>query len=370
MRIAPTNPDLLLHHYAWRNRTALWRAQIAESAFTASALLAFIGFGLWVVDPQWTVLLRSDASWARPLPATLLALTLATLLLLRGRAQRRALASVERNDWLAALPIEPDLRRQARRHRVALATAASALAMVAVIAWAASRAEQPAITLLIALPAGAVLGSVGVWLIPEGRAARSPVSRARAAAVNIAAETRGLELLGAALEPAVARLPKGAPWVAGSFMLLPPSTPSIAIPGLMLLFTAASLLLDLIVHWRARFLADQSWLAAQPLPAARLFNAYLGALAKRATLLSLVVGACLHALGAPAVFAWLLALALWLLFADAVLCAFATRLTPWQFPMLLMLHGAALLASLQVLPPAVPLVLLACAVLAWRRGVR
>jgi hypothetical protein len=367
---APANPDLLLQRHVWRNRIALWRAQAGQTAFNALALLAFVGFGLLIADPHWTALLRSDARWAQPLPAAVLALTLATLQLLRGRAQRRALASSERDDWLAALPIEPALRQHARRRRVALASALSTIGMVALIAWAAARAEQPAIALLGALLAGAALGSIGVWLIPEGGTPRTSVARTRAAAVNIASGTRGLALLGAALEPAVARLPRGAPWVAGSFMLLPPSTPLIAIPGLFVLFTAASLLVDLIAHWRARYLADQIWLAAQPLPAARLLGAYLVPLARRATLLCLIVGACLHALGAPLIFSTLLALATWLLFADAVLCAFATRRAPWQFPMLLMLHGAALLASLQVLPPALPLVLLGCGLSAWRRGLR
>jgi hypothetical protein len=196
------------------------------------------------------------------------------------------------------------------------------------------------------------------------------MAQRRASAVSIASGTSGLALLGAALEPAIARVPRSAPWVAGGFMLLPPSTPLLALPALILLVSAASLALDLIAHWRTRYLADQAWLAAQPLPPARLLGAYLTPLAKRGSLLALVFGACLHALGAPALFSWVLALALWLLLADAVLCAFATRLTPWRFPLLLLLHATALVASAQVLPPALPLILLACGVSAWRRGLR
>lgn len=370
MAPATTNPDLLLHHYLWRNRVQHWRAQPAESLFSTLALAAFIGLGLWIADPQWTALLHRDAAWARPLPATVLGLALAAMLLLRARARRSVLARDQRDDWLAALPIAPTLRQQARRQRVTRASVLTAIGIVLALAWAAARVNQPASGLLFALVAGALGGGLATWFLPEGDAAPKAQTRTRAVAVAVPPATQGLALLGAALEPAVARLPRGAPWVAGCFMLLPPSTPAIAVPGLVLLFTAASLAFDLVAHWRTRYLADQQWLAALPLPPTRLFGAYLAALAKRGTLLALLIGACLHALGAPAWFSWLLALALWLLLADAVLCAFATRRAPWRFPVLLTLHGLILLSTLQVLPPALPLVLGACAWTAWRRGKR
>jgi hypothetical protein len=362
------NPDLLLHHYLWRNRVERWRAQAAESVFTAFAAAAFIGFGLWIADPLWPRLLRSDAAWARPLPAALLALTLAATLGLRALGQRRALAGNERDDWLAALPIDPALRRHARRRRVAVASALTAAAIVVIAAWAAVRGEPVAIVLLAALTAGAASGALASWLFPEGAPTTAALQRPRAAAVAVPPTTRGLALLGAAMEPVVARLPRGAPWMAGFFLLLPPSTPATAIPGLIVLISALTLAFDLIAHWRTRFLGDQLWLSTQPLPPARLLRAYLPALAKRGTLLALVIGACLHALGAPMLFAWGLALVIWLLLADAVLCAYATRRAPWRFPLLLMLHGAAVAASSQVLPPALPIVLGACAWTAWRRG--
>jgi hypothetical protein len=370
MSTTTANPELLLHRHVWSNRVQHWRAQAAESAFTALAAAAFIGFGLWIADPLWPRLLRSDAAWARPLPAALLALTLAAALGLRALGQRRALAASERDDWLAALPIAPALRRHARRRRIAIASALSAGLLAALGAWAAARAEQPAIAVLAALAVGAAMGALASWFLPEGAAAAAVLARPRAAAVAVPPGSRGLALLGAALEPAVARLPRGAPWMAAFFLLLPPSTPAIAIPVLIVLITAITLTFDLIAHWRSRFLGDQLWLNTQPLLPARLLRAYLPALAKRGTLLALVIGACLHALGAPALVAWGLALAIWLLLADAVLCAYATRLAPWRFPMLLMLHGATLAASAQVLPPALPIALGACAWTAWRRGNR
>ncbi len=364
------NPDSLLHRHVWRNRVERWRAQAAESAFTACAAAAFAGFGLWITDPLWPRLLRSDAAWARPLPVVLLALMLATALGLRALGQRRKLAGNERDDWLAALPIAPALRRHARRRRVAIASALTSAAIILITAWAAVRVEHAANALLAALTAGAATGALASWFLPEGAAATGTLPRPRAAAVAVPPGTRGLALLGAAMEPAVARLPRGAPWMAGFFLLLPPSTPAIAIPGLIVLITALTLAFDLIGHWRTRFLGDQLWLCAQPLPPARLLRAYLPALAKRGTLLALVIGASLHALGAPALFAWVVALAIWLLLADGVLCAYATRLAPRRFPLLLMLHGATLAASAQVLPPALPIVLGACAWTAWRRGNR
>jgi hypothetical protein len=370
MPSVPANPDLLLHRYLWRNRAERWRAQTAESVFTAIAAAAFIGFGLWMADPLWARLLRSDVAWARPLPAALLALMLAAALALRALGQRRALAGSERDDWLAALPIAVALRRDGRRRRIAMASALTSAGIILISAWAAIRVEQAAIALLAALTAGAAIGALASWFLPEGAPAAGALQRLRAVAVAVPPGTRGLALLGAAMEPAVARLPRGAPWMAGFFMLLPPSTPAVAIPGLIVLITALTLAFDLIAHWRTRFLGDQVWLSAQPLPPARLLRAYLPVLAKRATLLALVIGACLHALGAPMLFAWGLALVIWLLLADAVLCAYATRLAPWRFPLLLMLHAAALAASTQVLPPALPIVFGACAWTAWRRGNR
>ena len=140
------------------------------------------------------------------------------------------------------------------------------------------------------------------------------------------------------------------------------------VAALILLFTALSASLDLVVHWRARFLADQAWLAAQPLPARQLFGAYRGYLIRRSLPWSLAFGICLFAIGAPLLAASLLALALLTAVFDAILCGYATRLVPWRFPLLLMLHGLIVVSTLQVLPPALPVAVVACAVAAWRRG--
>lgn len=365
-----TSPDLLQRHFEWRNRLHDWRARAGENVFGALAWLAFVAFALVLADPHWNGALRSDAAWARPLPALAAGIALAIALLSGTHARRSALAREQRNDWLAAMPLAPADRRRARATVVARSAATSALLLLALLAWAALRASAPSSALLAALAGGVVLAALLAPWTPERAPGDEEPRRTRAVAVAVAPGTRGLALLGAALEPAVARLPTGAPWVAGAFILLPPSTPAIAVPALILLFTAASMAVDLVLHWRQRHLADQAWLAALPLHPARLFAAYVPTLLRRGTLLCLLVGGCLHLLGAPALFAWLLALALWLALVDAVLCAFATRLAPPRYPLLCMLHTATLFAALQVLPPALPLVYAACAWQAWRRGLR
>ena len=160
------------------------------------------------------------------------------------------------------------------------------------------------------------------------------------------------------------------PWVALAFILFPPSTPMVGVFGLMLLLTSLALALDLIGHWRQRYLADAAWLAAQPLPPARLLGAYRNTLLRRAGWLVLLFGACLHALGAPGLFALALALLLAGALADGVLCAYATRTQPQRYPLLLMLHGVSMFAAFQVLPPAAPLIFAACLGQAWRKGNR
>lgn len=367
MPASTVNPDLLQQRLAWHNRVQTWRARPGESVFTAAAGLAFCGFGLWVAEPLWPALLRADAPWSRPAVAAALTLATTALLLLRARAASRSMVRAQLQDWLAAQPIPAGTRRHARRLHASAAAWLAAVAIVALLGWAWLRSDAPP-ALAGTLAAGALLGALLSWWLPQGSVAPTTVARLPALAVAIPPDTRGLALLGAALEPAVARLPRGAPWVAACFMLLPPSTPALAIPALMLLFTAVSMSFDLVGHWRARYLADQAWLAALPLPARRLFAAYLPTLARRGLLLALVVGGCLHLLGAPAPFAWLLALALALALIDALLCGFATRREPARFPLWLMLHATLLVACTQVLPPALPLVYAACAWSAWRRG--
>jgi len=86
------------------------------------------------------------------------------------------------------------------------------------------------------------------------------------------------------------------------------------------------------------------------------------------------LGLLFSSLGIGAVLALLFALALTVMLAaavaDAVLCGFATRRAPGRFPMLLILHGVIVVATTQVLPPALPLVWLGCAFTAWRQGNR
>lgn len=367
------NPDLLVRDYLRHNRWLQWRARAAETAFSALALLAFAAFALWVGDAMWTRLLTGNAIWARPLPSALIGAVASAVIVARARSRGRRLAHEHAADWLAAMPVPAASRQQARRHLVVAHAVLSVLAILAILAWAWLRAEQPALVLVAALALGSLAGGVIVALIPGTRSeqlAAGARSRERASAVAIAAGTQGLPLLGAALEPAAARLPRSAPWVAFAFLLFPQSTPLIAVPGLVLLFTALTLALDLVGHWHTRYLADQAWLAAQPLLPRQLFGAYLPYLARRTLVLSLIFGACLHVLGAPLLFALALTVMLAAAVADAVLCGFATRLAPTRFAMLLILHGVIVVATTQVLPPAMPLVWLGCALTAWRQGNR
>lgn len=354
-----------------RNRWARWRAHAAESAFSALALTAFAGFALWVGDGLWTRLLAASAPWALPLPAVFIGGAAAVAIATRARSHGRKLAREHSADWLAAMPLPAATRQHARRRLTAVDTVSASIGILSILAWAWLRADHPAPVLVAALALGSLTGAAFALLMPGARADQAGHDerhRERAVAVAIAAGTQGLSLLGAALEPAAARLPRSAPWVAFAFLLFPQSTPLIAVPGLVLLFTALTLSLDLVGHWHARYLADQAWLAAQPLPPRRLFVAYLPYLSRRALVLSLLFGGCLHALGAPLLFALALSMVLAAVVADALLCGFATRRAPGRFPMLLILHGVILVATTQVLPPALPLVWLGCALSAWHKG--
>lgn len=367
---APTlSPDRLIREFLHRNRWEEWRAHGAESLFTALASAGFAGFALWVIDPLWSRLLAPDSPWMRTAPAMLLAAAAALTLVWRAKRQHQALAQAQCDDWLAAMPIAPTLRAWARRREVALSSALALAGMLALLAWVSLRIGQVVLPIAsIALAAG-IGGAIGAALpAAPARPADTSKARPRAVAVAIAPGTTGLALLGAALEPVAARLPRSAPWVALAFMLFPPSTPLIAVFGLMLLFTSLALALDLIVHWRARYLADVAWLAALPLASRRLLGAYRRPLLRRGGTLVLLFGACMHALGAPALFAASLAVLLAAAMLDAVLCAYATRGQPSRYPLLLMLHGASVFATVQVLPPAAPLIYAAGLWQAWRKG--
>lgn len=363
------SPDRLALDFLRRNRWDEWRARGAESLFMALATAGFAGFALWVIDPLWARLLAPDSPWMRAAPGLLLAMATALALVWRAHRLRHALAQAQRDDWLAAMPIAPAMRAQARRRVVALASAAASVMTLMLLGWVSWRIGHFVLP-VASMALAAVTGGVLAAMLPAARIRQGDSTRMRDRAVAVAIEpgTGGLALLGAALEPVAARLPRSAPWVALAFMLFPPSTPLIAVFGLVLLFTSLTLALDLIAHWRERYLADAGWLAAQPLPSARLLGAYRGPLLRRGSTLVLLSGGCLHALGAPALFAAVLAVLLAAAMLDAVLCAYATRGQPSRYPLLLMLHGAGVFATVQVLPPVAPLIYAACLWQAWRKG--
>ena len=365
------NPDLLAERYRIANIWATWRVRSGEMLFQALAGLAFLAFALWLTDPWWQSLLDPRALWAQAWVALALGVTVLLAVLVHAQRAHQALARWQRGDWMATLPIAAAERAHARQRQVVLRLLIFTPMALSVLCWARWRSSEPAAELSLALSLGLTLGTLialfrhSGWDVPGAIAAERNMQRA---ALPISDNVAGLRLLGAALEPVAARLPKTAIWVAGSFLLFPPSTPLIAVLALLALFTALSLTVDLIGHWRARYLLDLQWLAAEALRPRRLFAAYLPWLVRRGLLLSFIVGCCVYALGAPPVFALALTAVLLATLANALLCGFATRQSPARYPILLTLHAVILLATTQVLPPALPLVWLACGWSAWRKG--
>ena len=364
-----TNPDLLAAHFERLNLLAAWRARLGELMFQILAMLAFLAFGLWLMDGWWKALLSDQAPWTRPWPSLLLGTLVCAGFLMQARQLQARMLARHQGDWLSTLPVTDAQRGHARARQRAPRLLIAGLAALMLLLWASWRSPDHSTQLCLALALGISVGALaGAW-IPAGTT--PPAAAANVAArqsVPVSDSVSGLPLLGAALEPAAARLPKTAPWIGGSFLLFPPSIPVIALLALLVLLSTLSLLIDLVSHWRARYLLDAQWLAAEALTPRRLFAAYLPPLLKRTAIAAAVVCACLHAIGAPLLMTLLVGISLIAAVADAVLCGFATRLQPRRYPLLLMLHAVVVTACLQVLPPAAPLVLLACAIGAWRKG--
>lgn len=371
MTVDTINPDLLAERYRIANLWAAWRLRLGEVLFQALAGLAFLAFALWLTDPWWSALLDPRALWAQVWVALALGASSCLAVVNHARRARHALARSQRDDWLATLPIAAGVRANASQRQVMLRVLIFTVMALVMLCWARWRSAESAAELSLALSLGLTSGALVALFLPAGVQTHGVISNARntqRAALPVPDNVAGLRLLGAALEPVAARLPRTAVWVAGSFLLFPPSTPLIAVLALLALFTALSLAVDLIGHWRARYLLDLQWLAAEALQPRRLFAAYLPWLLRRGLLLSLIVGCCAYALGAPPVFAFALAAVLVAVLGDALLCGFATRKLPARFPILMTLHVVILLATTQVLPPALPLVWLACGWSAWRKG--
>ncbi len=363
------NPDLLAAHFERLNLIAAWRARLDEALFQILAALAFVGFGLWLMDSWWQLLLSSQTPWAQPWPSALLGMLVCAGFLMQARRFHAQMLKQHQGDWLSALPVAETQRSLARARQRAPRLLILGLAAMLLLLWASWRSPDHSTQLCLALALGISVGALaGAW-IPAGTTPpeAAAIGTARQS-VPVPDSVSGLPLLGAALEPASARLPKTAPWIGGSFLLFPPSIPVIALLALLVLLSTLSLLIDLVSHWRARYLIDAQWLAAEALTPRRLFAAYLPPLLKRMAIAAAVVCACLHAIGAPLLMTLLVGISLIGAVADAVLCGFATRLQPRRYPLLLMLHAVLVVACLQVLPPAAPIVLLGCAISAWRRG--
>lgn len=367
----PSNPDLLAEHYHWTNRWSEWRARSGETLFQVLAGFAFLGFILWLSDHGWNSLLHAGAFWTQPWAALVIGMLVLIGFSVQSRRARTRLARQQSDDWLAALPLPQTFRAVANRHQVGLHTLITTLLALLLLLWARARSADAAPEFSLALAFGIAAGGLIAArssVVGRVRHADRGLSTCGRAAVPVPDHVSGLGLLGAALEPVSARLPKTAAWVAGSFLLFPPSTPLVALFALLVFFTTLSLSIDLITHWRARYRVDLLWLASEALLPRRLFAAYLPWLVRRGLVYSLVAGCCFYAFGAPPLLAVALTLGLAAMLADALLCGFATRKLPTRFPLLLTLHGVILMATLQAFPPVLPLVWLGCGWSAWRKG--
>lgn len=367
------DPDTLAQRYARRNRVALWRGRLPELIFLLAVSLLALAALLYGAGPYWPALLGEGARWNTPRNGILAAVLCcaAMWMALRQRWQRHR--AQQQTDWLAALPIAPDTRhRHAVRHahlHLLIHAAAGVLALLW-IAWRAPGTIAPFwLGLLVALLVAALCAPLAV---PRTAGAStisvSAASAERRARTRIPAKASGLKLLGHALEPLAARLPRSA-WAVGLGCLMVPVGSGLwTIVGLVGGFSALGLARDLVSDWRSRFLADQAWLAALPLSAPRLFAAYLPTLASRAAMLGLLLAAALHALSVPRAYAGLGAFVLITAIGHGILTGYATRRRPRAFALWMALHYVGLFGCLQVLPPALPIVLAALLLWLWRRG--
>jgi hypothetical protein len=367
------SPDRLASSFDAQNRWADWRADLAQSLFLSFAAAATLAFVLFALQPIWPSVFARAAPWGGMRTASGLGVLVALACVAWARQYARRLALQHQRDWLAALPIPAQARQRHRQQRGLLQIGWRAGLALALLLWGAATAGGLQSMLLACLAAGlgvGVLLSIPATKIDAVRLVGREAVRPLAAAVRIKAETRGLALLGAAIEPAVARLPRSARWVAFALFLVPVGMPLVGILVLVLFLGALGLAVDLLRHWRERYLIDLAWLAALPLPGRRLLLAYVPFLLRRALPLIGVVGASLYAMGAPAWFALLAGLLLAAALAHAVVCSYAARLSRRRFALLLSTQYLILFASVQVLPLALPLVLLLCVGHAWRLGER
>lgn len=365
------SPDRLQQVFAWQNRINDWRALGAQSVFLGVAGGAFVVMFLMIADPFWSRLLAANSPWAREHVSGILALMLAITVATLARRRAHNLALLQRSDWLAALPIDPQIRQDFRRRSSVLHLALNVAAALLLLAWGQFRSNSGAYVFAPLLALGCAAGLLLGWRSANVRlrcGQIEPMQRPLAAAIKIVPGTEGLDLLGAAIEPGLARLPRSARWVAFALLLLPVGMPLMAIFVIVLLIGSLGQSVDLIRHWRERYRIDLRWLAAQPLAPRRLLGAYLRPMTRRALLLDLIFAASVLAAGAPLWFATMAALVLATAMAHAILCSYATRDTQRGFTLLMSTHYLCMFATAQILPFVLPIAALACALHAWRRG--
>jgi len=341
----------------WRNRIARWRADPMQTGFHALAGLVLASV---LVLPGGRALHALGAATAQAIErfpgAT--ALFAGALLFAAQRRARIAQQRARANDWFAAQPLSPTLRRSRQRLRVLLQAMAQALLGAALLALA--RAPAAAWGVLASLIAAAPLLDAALahrqtW----PRRHRSPRSTV------FAAHGRGSLWRWQVIEGGIALAPRRLAWLLLLLLLVPRGPAQLILVALLLVGIGVAVM----GWWRALavLFAAQRWLAAQPLPARRLL---LGCLPY--PLLLLVGGSAALAglalqFGSP-LLAALPALGLPALGSLAWLCAARHRRHPPRAGLAFAVHLSLLLGMVQAVPPLAPLLWLGQVVWLWRRS--
>ncbi len=353
------NPYRVERRLLWRNRIAEWRTRRDESIFHALAwllLAALAAIGIWQAWPQLIAVIElSITRW--PTASILVSSwALAQQQSLALRAQRERWS----RHWLVAQPIAETLRRRILLRQTLLRAMLQWLSGVALLLGAqASMAAQLSWFGIVML--AVILG----WLDAK-RSTRTMLSAPRRQSV-FANQGRGSLWTWQWTEAAAGLAPYRVSRLAWLLLLIPTGHWS-AIP---IAFVVMALAVAVVAWSRSLAVmpAAQRLLLAQPLPAQRLLR---GCAAFPLLLLLLVTVGLLGLLGLVDKLQWGLPLAAGLAMPAALhwACTAAERHRPGRIGLLLSLHLAILVATLQAMPILlVPVWLVQMSVL-LRRGLQ
>lgn len=337
----------------WRNRWAEWRRRPGESLFHALGSSVLLGLLLWLL---------LDAAKRLAEPVQLLLQTwpwlsaIAALLPLAQRQRRNAgaWAALRASDWLAAQPVSASIRRASRRRRIAAEAALQLFAGFALL----SLLGQSATTML------AYVGLVMLAAALGTASATRPASMAAGAGLvrQPSGPGRGRLWRWQWIEAGAARFGPGLAPGAFALLLMP--------VGGSLLLAAALLLAGLVISalataWRRSLGViprAQTLLACQPMRGLHWLQQTAPLPLAVVVLSALLLFAASRVLGLGG-FAWAAAAGLVALGALQLLCVVAERSRPQRAALLFVLLATTLLATLQALPPLVPVLWLG--MLAW-----